>query len=133
MDKPSPRSMSALEQRVMQTIWSLGPSTVEEIRQALATRNPLADSTVRTLLRRLEDKGFVTHTVEGRANIYEPLLVSRKAAVHAVRQIIDWFCGGSVEDLLVGMVDDEVLDHDELLELADKIVKARQKEGESHV
>ena len=133
MNRSSPKSMSALERRVMQAIWSLGPSTVEEIRQALASRNPLADSTIRTLLRRLEDKGFVTHTVEGRINTYQPLMVSRKAAVQAVRQIIDWFCGGSVEDLLVGMVDDEVLAHDELRELANKIVKAKQKEGESHV
>lgn len=133
MIRPSAKSLSALEHKVMQAVWSLGPSTVEEVRQALDVSNPLADSTVRTLLKRLEDKGYITHSVSGRTNLYEPLLAPRKAAVQAVRQIIDRFCGGSVEDLLVGLVDDDVLASGELQELAEKIAKAQQEEEESHV
>ena len=127
------KSLSALENKVMQVVWSLGPSTAEEVRQALEVSHPLADSTVRTLLRRLEDKGFITHSVDGRANLYEALLAPRKAAVQAVRQIIDRFCGGSVEDLLVGLVDNEVLASEELQELAEKIAKAQMEGKESHV
>ena len=64
----------------------------------------MKDATVRTILRRLEEKGYVTHRVEGRTYIYRGLERPEKAAVSAIRQLLDRFCGGSVEQLLVGMV-----------------------------
>ncbi len=56
--------LGELEHEVMQLVWSKGPITAENVREHL--KRPLKESTVRTVLRRLEDKGFVTHTVEGR-------------------------------------------------------------------
>jgi BlaI family penicillinase repressor len=87
----------------------------------------LKDSTVRTILRRLEEKGYVEHEVEGRTYIYRPRVESQHVATDAVRGIIDRFCGGSVEDLLVGMVDDKILTPDKLKQLAVKIAEAEAK------
>jgi predicted transcriptional regulator len=98
----------------MTTIWSRGTATVADIQTALRPQRTLKDSTIRTLLTRLEAKGYVKHDVAGRTFIYSSVEPPRSLAVRAVRQIIDRFCHGSVESLLVGMVDDEIVDPGEL-------------------
>ena len=114
----------------MDVIWKRSSATSEDVREALATRHPMKDSTARTVLKRLEEKGYLAHRVEGRTNIYRGLTGRQGVAVKAVRQIIDRFCGGSIEQLLVGMVDDEVLDEQELQRLTKKIVRARNRKEE---
>ena len=115
----------------MDVIWKRSSATAEEVREALAERHPMKDSTARTVLKRLEEKGYLDHRVEGRTNIYRGLTKPQHVAVRAVRQIIDRFCEGSIEQLLVGMVDGQVLDEQELQRLTKKIVrlKSRKEEG----
>jgi predicted transcriptional regulator len=128
-DKPR---LSALEHTVMQVVWSHGRITAEETRAALGRRQNLKDSTVRTILRRLEEKGYVEHDVEGRTYVYRPRVEPQNVASQQVRGIIDRFCRGSVENLLVGMVDDNLITPDKLRELAEKIeeTEAAQKKAE---
>jgi BlaI family transcriptional regulator, penicillinase repressor len=126
--KHRPKSLGELEQLVMDYIWSHGPTTAEQCREALLPKHAMKDSTVRTVLRRLEEKGFLSHKMEGRTYVYRTLQARRNIAARAVAHIVDRFCGGSVEQLLVGMVENEVLDHAELQRLAQKI--ARKKEGQ---
>ena len=120
-------SLGAIEQLVMDHIWSAGRATAEECREALAARHPMKDATIRTFLRRLEDKGYLTHEVEGRTFVYRAAEARQNIAARAVSHIVDRFCGGSVEQLLVGMVENDVLGRRELQRLAQKI--ARRKEG----
>ncbi len=108
----------------MQMVWQRGTMTAEEVRERLA--RPLKDSTIRTVLRRLEEKGYVTHTVENRTFFYRPAEARQVVAGRAVKRIVDWFCDGSVEDLLVGMVDSKVLDRKELQRLAERIATAKK-------
>lgn len=124
MDK---KPLSRIEHLVMDVIWSRAKATAEDVRLALEGRHPMKDSTARTMLTRLEEKGYLCHSVDGRTNVYEPVGGRETAAVGAVRQIIQRLCGGSVEQLLVGMVDNEVLDERELKRLADKIAKRRKE------
>ena len=128
MARKKKNSLSPLENRVMQVIWQQGSVTAEDVRAALSSSQTIKDSTVRTVLRRLEDKGYVRHTTEGRTYVYSPKVASRSVATDAVRGIIEGFCGGSVEDLLVGMVDDELLSANKLKQLAAKIAKAENAE-----
>jgi BlaI family penicillinase repressor len=121
------KNLSALEQLIMNFMWQHGASTADACREGLADRHPLKDSTIRTLLRRLEAKGYLQHEVDGRTYLYRPLERPQKVAARAVKQIIDKLCGGSVEELLVGMVDHEVLDRKELQHLAQKIASKRGK------
>ena len=107
----------------MEILWNNGPGTAERIRESLAPRNVLKDSTVRTVLRRLQEKGYVTHKTEGKAYVYTGIDKPRNVAVRAVQQILDKFCDGSLEQLLVGLVEDEVVDRAELQELARKIAQ----------
>ena len=120
--------LSPLESTVMDVVWTEGRVTAEGVRVALSETQALKDSTVRTILRRLEEKGFVEHEVEGRTYVYRPTVQSKNVANDAVRGIIDRFCNGSVEDLLVGMVDDKLLTPAKLQELANRIAEAEAEE-----
>jgi predicted transcriptional regulator len=111
----------------MDALWKRGPSSAEDIRLALQKKHFMKESTARTILKRLEDKGYVRHRVEGRTNIYSGLEPRENVAARAVRRVIDSLYGGSVEELLVGMVESEVVDGQELANLASKI--ARRKRG----
>jgi len=122
------RRLSELEQLVMDYVWATPECTADDCRAALAELSrPLKESTVRTLLHRLEKKGYVTHEVDGRTYLYRASEARQDVAAHAVKQIIDRFFDGSIEPLLVGMVDNDYVDQDELKELARKIA-ARKKE-----
>jgi BlaI family transcriptional regulator, penicillinase repressor len=114
-----------LEHEVMQLVWASGPTTAEAVRERLA--RPLKESTVRTVLKRLEDKGFVTHSVNGRTYVFEAVETRGNVAARAVRRIVDWMCNGSVEEVLVGMVDTAVLNPAQLRRLAEKIAKAKKR------
>jgi BlaI family penicillinase repressor len=121
------KSLGQLEQLVMDYVWSQGTATAEGCREALAGKWAMKDSTVRTVLRRLEEKGFLTHRVEGRTYVYKPADARQNVAARAVKQIIDRLCGGSVEQLLVGMVDNQVVDRKQLEHLAAKIAQRKEK------
>jgi predicted transcriptional regulator len=118
-----PKNLGEVEQVVMDYVWSEGPVTAERCREALAASRPMKDSTIRTILRRLEDKGYVTHEVDGRTFIYHASDERQNVAVRAVKSIIDRFCGGSAEELVLGMVDNDVLDRKQLERLARKIAE----------
>lgn len=124
----TPKALSNLEHQLMEILWKRGSGTAEQIREALAPKHELKDSTVRTILRRLQEKGHVTHEVEGKAYVYSGVEKPRNVAVRAVRQILDRFCEGSLEQLLVGMVENEVVDREELRLLAQKLGKKPGKE-----
>lgn len=117
------RNLGEVEQAVMNHIWSHGPVTAESCREALASSRPMKDSTIRTVLRRLEEKGYVTHEVDGRTFVYRASDPRQNVAVRAVKSIIDRFCGGSVEELVFGMVDNDVLNRKQLERLARKIAE----------
>jgi predicted transcriptional regulator len=105
--------LGEVEQTVMDYLWTRGPSSAEACREALASSRPMKDSTIRTVLRRLEEKGYLTHETEGRTFIY-------KASDAR-------FCGGSAEQLVLGMVDNAVLNRKQLERLARKIAEKEVK------
>lgn len=119
--------LSVLESAVMHVLWVRDRATAEDVRTALAGRHDLKDSTVRTILRRLEEKGYAQHDVEGRTYVYRPRLAPRSVATQQVQSIIDRFCKGSVENLLVGMVDGNLITPDKLRELAERIAQAESE------
>jgi BlaI family transcriptional regulator, penicillinase repressor len=124
MDENLP-DLGDLERDVMQLVWAAGPVTAETVRERLTRK--LKESTVRTVLRRLEEKGYTTHTVDGRTYVYQAAEERGRVAAKAVQRIVDWFCNGSVEEVLVGMVDRAMLDQKQLRALADQVARAKAK------
>jgi len=113
----------------MSAVWNSGPSSVEVIHRSVSVKRTLKEVTVRTLLRRLEKKGYLRHEVDGRAFIYHAFEPARSLAARAVRQIVDRLCHGSMEELISGMVDAKVLSKRELDRLAETV--RRHKQGGS--
>lgn len=128
-----PKNLGDVEQAVMDYVWSNGPCSSEHCREALAEARPMKESTIRTVLRRLEEKGYVTHELSGRTFIYRAAEARQNVAVRAVKNIIDKFCGGSAEELVIGLVDNQVLDPKQLERLTRMVAEAAQsakrKEG----
>ena len=121
-----PSELGELERSVLQLMWQHGTLSAERVREELDLQDrPLKDSTVRTVLRRLEEKGYVKHVLENRTFLYSPAEPAPMVAGRAVKRILEWFCDGSVEQLLVGMVDSAVLDRTELQRLAERIAQAQ--------
>jgi BlaI family penicillinase repressor len=121
------KTLTPLEQVIMDYVWAHPGCTAEMCREGLAPGRPLKDSTIRTILRKLEEKGYVTHRVDARTFVYSAADTKRNVAAQAARQLIDRFCGGSVEELLVGLVDNQVLEPKQLQRLAEKIASRKEK------
>ncbi|HZP03799.1 MAG TPA: BlaI/MecI/CopY family transcriptional regulator [Terracidiphilus sp.] len=119
-----PAELGELERSILLIVWRKDAITAEQAREELG--RPLKESTIRTVLRRLEEKGYLAHSVENRTFIYRPAESPERVAGRAVQRIVDWFCEGSVEALLVGMVDSKVLGRAELQRLAERIATARK-------
>jgi predicted transcriptional regulator len=119
------RPLTDLQQSILDFIWRHGSATADQVREALLPERRLKDPTVRTLLRRLEARGFLTHRVDGKVFVYQAKLPQRRVAARAVQHIIDRFCSGSAEQFLVGMVDEKVLTVEQIAELAKKVRKQK--------
>jgi predicted transcriptional regulator len=119
----STHPLTDLQQAILDFLWANGPATAEAIREGLRRQHPLKDSSIRTLLRRLEARGFLSHTLDGKVFVYAAGRPSQEVAAGAIRQVIQRFCSGSVEQLLLGMVDEKVLSVAELERLMRKVRK----------
>ncbi len=95
-------SFTARELDIMTALWRLGPATVGQVRDALAT--------VLTMLRILQEKGFVAHAAEGRAHRFRALVEREAASRSAVSRLLENLFDRSPEALLVHLVRDERLD-----------------------
>jgi len=125
MTKDTLPDLGELEQAVMQLVWAGRATTAEAVREQLPRR--LKESTVRTVLRRLEEKGYVTHTVDGCTYVFRAVEPRARVAAKAVRRIVERFCNGSVEEVVVGMMDAKMFDQRQLDMLREKIEKAKKK------
>ncbi|MGH8142478.1 MAG: BlaI/MecI/CopY family transcriptional regulator [Steroidobacteraceae bacterium] len=119
--------LGELERQVLQIAWSAGDVTADQVRQALG--RPLKESTVRTVLGRLERKGYLTHAVEQRTFIYRAVQPPGQVAARAVKRIADWFCSGSVDEVLVGMVEAKLLNRRDLQRIVERVAKQKDKAG----
>jgi predicted transcriptional regulator len=110
---------------VMSVLWDLDSATVAEVREQLA--DDLAYTTVLTVLRTLEQKGYVGHTGEGRAHRYRPLVKRETAGRSALRRLVDKVFDGSPEMLLTNLVSDKNLTDEELRRLR-RLLQGRLRE-----
>jgi BlaI family penicillinase repressor len=108
-----------LEHELLTILWTHGEMTAAGVRKHVARK--LKDATIRTVLRRLEEKGYVTHSVDAGTFIYRPKESAETAAANAVKGIVDRFCGGSIERVLHALVEAAVINPQQLAVIADKL------------
>jgi BlaI family transcriptional regulator, penicillinase repressor len=112
---------------IMDVLWEQGASTVAEVRDALT--DDLAYTTVLTILRTLEEKGYIAHDEEGRAHRYRPLVEKQKAEKSAVSKLVKKLFKGSPEALLTQLVSDRKLTADDLKRMR-TLIDEQLKKGE---
>jgi BlaI family transcriptional regulator, penicillinase repressor len=112
---------------IMDILWEQGAATVAEVRDALT--DDLAYTTVLTILRTLEEKGYVAHDEEGRAHRYRPLVEKQKAEKSAVSKLVKKLFKGSPEALLTQLVSDRKLTADDLKRMR-TLIDEQLKRGE---
>jgi BlaI family transcriptional regulator, penicillinase repressor len=117
--KKSRPPLGDLEHELLTILWKHGEMTATAVRGQLARK--LKDPTIRTVLRRLEEKGYVTHSVVSGTFIYRTTDSAESAAASAMQGIVDRFCGGSIERALLGLVDAGFLDANQLALIAGKL------------
>lgn len=117
MPRPKASALTARETEIMEILWRDGTATAERIRSELS--GDPHDSTVRTLLRMMEQKKLVTHDDQQRAFVYRPLIAQGKARRKAVRSMLSQFFAGSAQTLVLQLLDDEQITREELTRLAE--------------
>src|SRR5215204_6966030 len=115
------------ELEVMTWLWANGSGTVTEVKEGLA--DPLAYTTVLTILRNLEAKGFLRREDEGRAHRYFPRVQQKAARRRALRRLIDTLFLGSPEALLTHLVDEQDLSEEERRRIAKRLTEQSRKPG----
>jgi predicted transcriptional regulator len=118
-------TLTEAEQRLMEVLWTRKSATVSEVVAALPAGQGAAFNTVQTVLRILEDKGYVSHRVEGRAFRYVPLVDREQARASAVTQVLQRFFDGAPGQLAINLIEREELSADDLARLQGLIDRAR--------
>ncbi|MEZ4703355.1 MAG: BlaI/MecI/CopY family transcriptional regulator [Rhodothermales bacterium] len=114
MARKTSTTLTDAELRLMDIVWDLGPATVQHVVDALPADEPLAYSTVLTMMRILERKGYLAHSKEGRAFIYRPLIGRDEARKGALKHIIQRFFDDSPELLVLNLMENDAIDAKDL-------------------
>jgi len=115
MARPSAASLTDREAEIMDRLWDLGTATAEQIREKMP--GDPHDSSVRTMLRILEEKGFVSHRRQGRSFVFEALVQREKVQRKTLGHVIRRFFSGSPHKLVLRLLEDEELSQADLQEL----------------
>ncbi len=116
MPRPPTESLTPRESQLMECLWQFGAATAEQIRGQLP--GAAHDSSVRTLLRVLEEKGYVGHTLHGKAYVYAPLVPREAAQSQAASTLLQRLFRGSAASLVLRLLEDEEISPAELQSLA---------------
>lgn len=115
----SKKQLTRVELGIMQILWAEGPASVQVVR--LRLRKPQAYTTVQTMLNILHRKGYASRTLVGRAYEYKALEARDAARGNAVRDLVNRMFSGSVEELIINMVQTKQIDGTVLIELGKRV------------
>lgn len=126
MGDAKPR-LADLQLAIMHVLWDKGEATIGEVRDALAADRPLAYTTIGTMLTKMEAKGHVTHRVDGRVNIYQPLIPRETVSRSMISDLASRLSRGDVTELVCHLLDECDVTREELSRLK-KLIKQKEQE-----
>jgi BlaI family transcriptional regulator, penicillinase repressor len=124
--RPRSATLTPQELELMKIVWQKGQATVRDVYETLLERRKIAYTTVMTMMRVLEKKGYVKTRRENRAYVYRPARPERQVVRSMVREFVDRVFNGSAQPLLVHLVEDGNLSADEFDELQRLISEAEE-------
>lgn len=123
-------SLTDLQLAIVRILWERGPSTVVEVQDGLAPDRQLAQTTVATILTRLEKRGIVRHEARGRLFVYRSLVTEPQVRRSMVSELTDLLFDGSPAALISHLLSDKQIGHGDLDEVKRLIAEAeRRKNG----
>ena len=122
----TPTQLGRVQLLIMQVLWEQGRATAREVTEAINQSEPIAHSTVQTLLRGLEEKGSVSHEAEGRTFVVLPLVDEGKFKQSATRDLVERVFGGSAASLVAHLLKHEQVSREEIDEIR-KLISRRGK------
>jgi predicted transcriptional regulator len=123
-------TLTEAELRLMKVLWERGESAVSDLVSGVSDTTPLAYTSVLTTIRILEKKGYVRHRQEGRAFLYSPCVAEQDAGQTEVRHLLQRFFGNSRERLLLSLLGDGQISHEELKRLKEAIASTPDDQRE---
>lgn len=120
--------LSPAQREIMEIVWTRGELSASEVRTILSGKREVARNTARTLLERMEQKGWLKHREEGRTYLYSASQPRPAAIGQAVLNVVDHVCGGSPEVLLAALLDHRGVTADELARIRSMLDKAKANE-----
>jgi len=111
------RAMSPAETEILRLVWQLEEATVQGICEALPARRKIAYKTVQTLLRRLEEKGYLKHRLDGKAHVFFPAIQREQVVKRTVLDFLDRLFGGDPRPLMQFLAEDGQIDAADIEEL----------------
>lgn len=130
MPARQPDTLTKLELQIMQVIWRLGPANVSAVQAEL--EQPLAYTTVQTMLNILHRKGKLRRKLNGRSYLYSATVTESKATGSAVRDLVDRVFGGSTEALVMSLIKNNQIDAKKIAELTRRLENEKLKREEPH-
>ena len=127
--QPDLPELSPAQREIMEIVWERGEVTANEVRRVLSRTRIVARNTVRTLLERMEDKGWLVHRAEGRTFLYTAARPRQDAVGQKVREIVETVCGGSPETLVAALLDYRGLRPGELKRIRQLLDEAQAGKG----
>jgi len=124
-------TLTEAELRLMDVLWEQGPSSVQQVMDALPRNSQLAYNSVLTTIRILEKKGYVRHIKDGRAHIYRPLVEREEASRSEIRHLAHRFFKNSHEMLVLNILEERGVDAEELNRLRQLLEQAQPEETEN--
>jgi BlaI family transcriptional regulator, penicillinase repressor len=121
-------TLTEAELRLMEVLWAKGPSSVQQVVDALPPDTPLAYNSVLTTIRILERKGYVQHDKDGRAHIYKPVVARQEAARSEVRNLVRRMFRDSHELLVLNVLEEAQIDAAELNRLRALLKQKKEEE-----
>ena len=120
-------TLTEAELRLMEVLWERGPSSVQQVLDALETKPALAYNSVLTTMRILEKKGYVKHLKDGRAHIYSPVIERQEATRSEISHLVHRFFQNSRDLLLLNILEDSSIDEQELKRLREFLQLRKSK------
>jgi len=127
--QPDLPDLSPAQREIMEIVWDRGEVTAAEVRRVLSRTREVARNTVRTLLERMEDKGWLKHRAEGRTFLYAAARPRQDTVGQKVREVVETVCGGSPETLVAALIDYRGLKPDELARIRRLLDQAKAVRG----
>jgi BlaI family transcriptional regulator, penicillinase repressor len=117
--------LSPAQNEIMEIVWAREEISASELRDILSQKRDVARNTARTLLERMERKGWLKHREEGRTFLYSAAQARPAAVGQAVLNVVDSLCGGSPEVLLTALLDHRGVTADELARIRAMLDRAK--------